>query len=396
MQRIFLFYFELKIYLMKKYLLLIITFIASASAFSITLSLNMNYENTTRNFLVHLPPGFTNVQHLPIVFNLHGYGSDAAQQEFYSRMSETSDANNFLVAYPNGIANSWNSGFTPPYNSSPDDVGFISKIIDTLYTLYNIDLTRVYACGMSNGGFQSYRLACDLENRIAAIASVTGAVTDLVALNCVLSRKIPVLEIHGTADPLVPYGGSTGIRSVEETINFWTGKDQCSSVNDTVNLPDIDITDSSTVQRIHYASCGSGTEVMFYKITGGGHTWPNAYINYIYGPTNRDFDASQEIWNFFNRFTLNGPVSGIEKITNEIDIVVFPNPNNGKCELKISNYGFEQPLNAIVFDVSGRNVLEQKVFSSTVELNLSTLESGIYFLKAEGKNFSATKKIIKN
>ena len=380
---------------MKKYLLFIIAFIVSSSAFSITLTLNMNYENTNRNFLVHFPPGFSNSQHLPIVFNLHGYSSDAAQQEFYSRMSETSDSNHFIVCYPNGIANSWNSGFTIPYNSSPNDVGFISKIIDTLYTLYNVDLTRVYSCGMSNGGFQSYRLACDLENRIAAIASVTGATTDLQAINCVLSRKIPILEIHGTADPLVPYGGSTGIKSVEQTISFWLGKDNCSSVNDTVHYPDIDIHDSSTVERIHYASCGSGTEVMFYKITGGGHTWPNAYINYIYGPTNRDFDASQEIWNFFNRFTLNGPVNGVEEVKSEIELSVSPNPSGGNYELQITNYKVEQPTTVFVFDITGRKILEQKITSPTTELNLVNAANGIYFLKIEASAASVTKKIIK-
>ena len=185
---------------MKKLLLFSVFFIMASSAFSVTITLNMNYQNTARSFLVHLPPGFTNAQHLPVVFSLHGLGSDGPQQEFYSRMSETSDANNFVVCYPNGIGNSWNSGFQFPYNSSPDDVGFVSKIIDTLSALYNIDLSRVYACGMSNGGFQSYRLACDLENRIAAIASVTGCISELTALNCVLSRKIPVLHIHGTAE----------------------------------------------------------------------------------------------------------------------------------------------------------------------------------------------------
>ena len=310
-------------------------------------------------------------------------------------MSETSDSNHFIVCYPNGIANSWNSGFTVPYNSSPDDVGFISKIIDTLYTLYNVDLTRVYSCGMSNGGFQSYRLACDLENRIAAIASVTGATTDLQAINCVLSRKIPILEIHGTADPLVPYGGSTGIKSVEQTISFWLGKDNCSSVNDTVHYPDIDIHDSSTVERIHYASCGSGTEVMFYKITGGGHTWPNAYIDYIYGPTNRDFDASQEIWNFFNRFTLNGPVNGVEEVKSEIELSVSPNPSGGNYELQITNYKVEQPTTVFVFDITGRKILEQKITSPTTELNLVNAANGIYFLKIEASAASVTKKIIK-
>src|SRR4051812_4966979 len=96
---------------MKKYLLCLLLFLASCSLYSITLTLNMNYQNTPRSFLVHLPPGFSNPQHLPLVINMHGAGSNAAQQEFYSRMSETSDANHFIVCYPDGIGGLWNSGF---------------------------------------------------------------------------------------------------------------------------------------------------------------------------------------------------------------------------------------------------------------------------------------------
>jgi polyhydroxybutyrate depolymerase len=355
----------------------------------------MNFENINRNFIVCIPTGFTSTPNLPVVFNLHGYGSDASQQEFYSRMDETADSNHFIVVYPNGIANSWNSGFQFPYNSSPNDVGFISKIIDTLSALYNVNLNRVYACGMSNGGFQSYRLACDLENRIAAIASVTGSTTELTALNCTLSRKVPVLQIHGTVDPLVPYAGQTGVKSQEDNISFWLGKNTCSSVNDTVQYPNIDVTDSSTVERITYSNCGSGTEVMFYKITGGGHTWPNATFGYIYGPTNRDFDASQEIWDFFNRFTLNGPVSGVEEVASEIEVVVFPNPSEGKYEIRNMKYENEQPVNVSVFDATGRKILEQRAFSSSTEISLTGVGRGIYFLKLEGKDFSASKKLVK-
>lgn len=353
----------------------------------------MNYDTTARNFLVHFPPGLTSTPNLPVVINMHGLGSNGAQQEFYSRMDETSDANGFIVVYPNGLNNSWNSGFAPPYNSKPDDVGFISKIIDTLYQLYNIDLTRVYACGMSNGGFQSYRLACDLENRIAAVASVTGAVSDLIALNCVLSRKVPVMQIHGTADPLVPYAGETGIKSTEETINFWLGMNSCNSAHDTVFYPDIDVNDSSTVQRIRYATCGSGTEVLFYKIIGGGHTWPNAYLDFIYGPTNRDFDASQEIWDFFNRYTLNG-TAGFEEMKNEIEVNVFPNPTDNSFQFAVSGLQFSE-MRTELFDVAGRKISEKKNSSSATEFNVSELSRGVYFLKISAKNFLVTKKIVK-
>ena len=204
-----------------------------------------------------------------------------------------------------------------------------------------------------------------------------------------------MLHIHGTADPLVPYTGAAGFKSVEETIDFWKSMNNCSNTSDTLQYANTDPNDSSTVERIWYANCGSGTEVLFYKITGGGHTWPNAYLDFIYGPTNRDFDASQEIWDFFNRFTLNGPVGLNEIEKSENDMKVFPNPSGGNFKLRIANFEFEKPLSVIVFDLSGRKILEQNVSSPSTELNLSANENGIYFLKVSGKDFWATKKIQK-
>ncbi len=381
---------------MKKLLLftMLCACICITQAASVTMA--MNFENTPRTFIIHLPASFIAGQSLPLVFNHHGYTSNASQEEFYTKMNATSDANNFIVVYPEGISNAWNSGFTAPYNSSPNDVGFISKIIDTLVTLYNINTNRVYSCGMSNGGFQSYRLACDLENRIAAIASVTGTIATLAATNCALTRKVPVMHVHGTADSTVPYAGFTGAYGVEETINFWLGKNGCTTQSDTVDLPNANTTDGTTVKKIRYTNCGDGTEVLFYKVDGGGHTWPSGLIDIpANGPTNRDFDASQEIWDFFNRFTLNGPVSGVEEVTSEIEVAVFPNPSEGKYEIRNMKYENEQPVNVIVCDATGRKVLEQKAFSSSTEINLTGVERGIYFLKLESKGFSASKKLVK-
>lgn len=368
----------------------------SLSAFAGTeYTMPINFENTARDFVVHLPTGYTPGMHLPVVFNMHGYGSNAPQQLFYSRMDLTADANNFICVFPDGLNSSWNSGFAPPYNSYPDDVGFVSKIIDTLYQLYGIDLTRVYACGMSNGGFQSYRMACDLENRIAAIASVTGTLSDLTAQNCALSRHIPILEIHGTADPLVDYNGSTGYYAVEQTINFWLNKNQCSTVSDTVWVPNTNTTDSSTVQEIRYRSCGNGTEVWLYKVIGGGHSWPGATIDYVYGPTNRDINASQEIWDFFNRFTLNGAVGIPSEEPQQAAIKLFPNPSNGNCELQIADGGGDNPVEVSVLNTSGQIVLQQKITAPFFSIHTSQLASGIYFLKAEGKSFAQTLRFIK-
>lgn len=371
-----------------KFLLPLLFFTTTAFA-GTSVELDMNYEDTSRHFIVYLPNGYTPGAHLPVVFNLHGLGSNAGQQVYYSRMYLTADSNNFILVAPDGLNNSWNSGYTAPYNSFPDDVGFISKIIDTLSLLYQIDLTRVYACGMSNGGYQSYRLACDLENRIAAIASVTGSMTDYMALNCATSRKVPVLEIHGTADPLVPYAGNANTYAIEDVMGFWRAKNQCSTQNDTMFVPDIDTTDSSTVQKIHWRICGSGTEVWFYKITGGGHTWPNAPIPYIYGPTNRDIDASQEIWDFFKKFSLPG-ASGITE-AQETTLSIYPNPANE--QLYIDCDGVIEAIT--VFNALGEQVQQLSLSSSQAVLSISNWQPGMYFIKVEGQGFAGVKRVVK-
>lgn len=375
-------------------LILVLFLLLSAQLFAgTTVEMDMNYQNTNRHFIVYLPTGYTPGEHLPVVFNLHGYGSNASQQIYYSKMYITADSNHFALVAPDGLNNSWNSGFTPPYNSSPDDVGFISKIIDTLYQLYSIDLTRVYSCGMSNGGYQSYRLACDLENRIAAIASVTGTTSTLTAYNCALSRKVPILEIHGTADPLVEYEGSTGYYGVEENISFWLGKNQCSMVNDTVFVPDVNTSDSSTVQQIRYRTCGSGSEVWFYKIIGGGHSWPSAPINYIYGPTNRDFDASQAIWDFFNKFTLNGAV-GVEELHEAVDVQVYPNPVGDRLEISLQQADLEN-MQLEIFDLTGRAMFTQTVSGVHEVLAVNNVSKGVYLLRVTNGKASVTRRFVK-
>ncbi len=344
-------------------------------------TLTMNYENTIRDFIVHLPTGYSSANARPVVFNLHGYGSNAPQQIFYSRMDITADANNFICVFPNGLNSSWNSGFTPPYNSSPDDVGFLSAIIDTLNELYAVDLNRVYVCGMSNGGYQSYRMACDLESRIAAIASVTGSISSLTALNCNINRPVPVLEIHGTADPLVDYNGGTGYYGTEQTIDFWRTKNGCNAVADTTDVPDTDPLDSSTVKKIKYTNCNNGSEVWLYKIDGGGHTWPDASINYIYGPTNHDINASQEIWDFFNRFTLQGPVN-VQDIK-RVQVQAFPNPTSDILSVTVKE-NIAEDNEWSVSDVSGRVLASGKYYTSAFQVSLSEMSSGIYFFQAGG------------
>jgi polyhydroxybutyrate depolymerase len=286
----------------------------------------------------------------------------------------------------------WNVGFFGTYGTGVDDVGFVSKMIDTLSGLYGIDLNRVYACGLSNGGYLSHRLACELNNRIAAIAAVSGTLTDSTAFYCTTTKKVPIMHIHGTADPIVAYTGVVSTLSVEQTIQFWLDKNSCSVPGDTTDLPDTAPLDSSNVQKIDYTHCLNSTEVLFYKITGGGHTWPGGLVDIpSFGPTNRDIDASTEIWNFFSRYSLSNPL-GVEAPQKDLaNVSVYPNPVSNYLRIE-SN---ELMTTLEIQNVVGERVLSLEISNTALEVDLGALSKGLYLLKVLGRDFSVTKKIYK-
>jgi polyhydroxybutyrate depolymerase len=361
------------------------------TAYSTTVTLTMQHGGIQRDFIVHLPTSYATGQHLPMVLNFHGYTSNASQQELYTKMDNTADANNFIVVYPNGIGNAWNVGWTGTYGTGIDDVGFTSAIIDTMQLLYGIDLNRVYATGLSNGGYLSHRLACELENRIAAIAAVAGTLTDSTYVHCNPGRIMPIMHIHGTADPIVDYNGAPTARSTEETINFWLGKNSCSTPGDTTDVPNTNIADGCSAQRINYPNCANGTRVLFYKINNGGHTWPNGLVDIAsFGYTNRDFDGTTEIWNFFSQYSLNGTTGVNEQLADPV-IKVYPNPFNSALKVEATES---------IERLEIYNLLGEKVFSQTGNVtgvtNLSSLNQGIYFLKVSVGGRSHMQPIIKN
>ena len=142
------------------------------------------HNGIMRTYAINVPDNYHSGVQFPLVLNLHGAGTTGALQRFYSQFDAVSDTGKFLVVYPDGINMLWNSGFAAPYGSGVDDVGFLSALIDTMHAHYNIDINRVYSTGMSNGGFMSYMLACELNDRIAAIASVTGSFADSALFYC--------------------------------------------------------------------------------------------------------------------------------------------------------------------------------------------------------------------
>ena len=202
------------------------------------------------------------------------------------QMSEQANERGWIVVYPDGIKKRWNDGrkFSNRRDgdrSKIDDVGFLSSLIDQIQADYGTDPTRVYATGISNGGFMSVRLATDLSDKIVAVAVVTAAHAKALEARKP-THPVGILFMNGTADPLVPYtggevtflGSARGkILSAEDSVKWWTRHNKCSDLSETEHLPDRDPRDGTRVIVTRYDQCASA-KVHLYRIQGGGHTWP--------------------------------------------------------------------------------------------------------------------------
>ena len=267
---------------------------------------NFEFDGQKRFYFVYLPENYSISTKFPLVIYLHSYGASAEGELNYTMLNQLAESNNFAMVFPSGKYN-WNSGIDDiPDYATPDfdDVGFIRELIEVVSTTFSIDLDRVYATGYSNGGFMAYQLACQLSDKITAIASVGGSLSDSSFENCDSSRPVPILHIHGTRDEYIPYEGMQGMPPVEETLNYWIEFNECKESKIEL-IDDIDTSDNSTVEKHTYSDCNNGSNIVFYKVIDGGHTWPGAgNTGYPAGYTNQDINANLEIWNFFKEYKL--------------------------------------------------------------------------------------------
>ena len=366
---------------MKNFLIIGLLLSATLGFSQQTINDTIVHDGLNRNFILYVPASYTPGTPVPLVFNFHGYTSNAEQQMLYGDFRTIADTAGFILVHPNGTIDNtgsthWNSG----WGTGIDDVGFTSAMIDSIAAEYSIDLGRVFSTGMSNGGFMSYHLACELSNRIAAIASVTGTMTIIGPSSCNPSHPTPIMEIHGTADPTVPYDGNSTMTPIPVVLMHWLGFNNCSPDAVVTPVPDINQIDGCTADHLLYPGGDNGTEVEHYRINDGGHTWPGAI--FPIGVTNYDFNASEKIWQFFAQYDINGRIVGIEEVENENGIKLSPNPGNGQVELNFGSKNFKEV--AIEVSNSAGQIVARRNFENTgasVKMNLSHLESGIYFIR---------------
>lgn len=278
----------------------------------LSLQLNLNaqavakqlkIDKRIRSFIVYKPTNYT--EGMPLVLNLHGFTLNGSAQMSYTNFNRFADSVGCMVVYPSGIQKRWGAGTFMGVENKIDDVSFLGQLIDYMAINYAIDLKKVYSIGYSAGGFMSYRLACDLSGRIAAISPVASSMTQEVYSDCNPSRRIPILSIHGTGDPVVSFYGIPGqFPSNRKVVEFWTKNNICDPIVVEDTLPNIAVNDHSRVTRTVYPSCGNNAPFISYKIIYGGHTWPGSNPFGILGNTNQDIKANSVIWDFLSQYSI--------------------------------------------------------------------------------------------
>ena len=198
-----------------------------------------------------------------------------------------------IIAYASGDTKT-------AYNLSLCCKQYNEDLYQKLILEYSIDVDKVYSAGMSNGGYMSFLLACQMSDKIAAIASVTGSMTPQTYNVCNPQHPTPILQIHGTNDQTVPYlGDPTWTESIDNVLQYWVDYNNCNTSATITAMPDINSFDGSTAEYIVYDGCDNSVTTEHFKIYGGDHDWPGVWGN-------MDIHASAEIWKFFSRYNING------------------------------------------------------------------------------------------
>ena len=263
-----------------------------------TLNLSLQHDGLTREYLLYVPSSYNSNTAVPLLFNFHGYGGTSSDHLATADMRSLADQENFLLCYPQGSSDGygsghWNAALRGGDNkSTADDTGFVSAMITSISSSYQVDSTRIYACGYSNGGMMSYFLGGSMSEKIAAIGSVSGS---MLEGNPDPANPVPMINFHGTADYVLTYSGGDGSTSTTDALFYWASRNGASTTPVITNLNSGNL----SVQKSVYSDSNGTAWVEHYKVINGGHVWFDLDLN--------GSDTNQLLWNFFKKHELYGP-----------------------------------------------------------------------------------------
>lgn len=338
---------------------------------------NFMFDGANRKYIQYVPASYDGSEAVPVIFALHGLGDNMNN---FSNVGfhQVADTANFIVITPEALvsplvnATAWNSGAgVGPFilNENVDDVGFISAVLDSLTRHFNIDPTRIFATGFSMGGFMSNRLACELNDRIAAIASVAGTIG--LGIDCQPARAIPVCHFHGTADATVAYEGNQFGNDAEDLFDFWSTNNNCDATIDSVQIANT-VADGISITKItRKSNCTNNAETVLFRADSANHNW-------LYIPAN-DIDYTSEIWKFFSDKTHPNPsLTHLVELSDSPKLYLFPNPANNTLNINLTNY-HTSTAQVVIYNVLAEKIITQTVNTSTnKQLDISNLPCGSY------------------
>ncbi|MCC8426272.1 PHB depolymerase family esterase [Mucilaginibacter sp. UR6-11] len=265
---------------------------------------DLSIDGNKRSFLTYIPPGTKNDK-LPLVISLHGGFASPKGMFHLADFRPVADREKFIVVCP-ASKHIWHDGANL---HGIDDVKFIDQLITYIIKTYNADPARVYVTGISNGGFMTARLACQLNTRIAAVAIVAATLD--IGEGYDLERPMPALYMHGTSDPIVGYNGGKlfgrSVYSQDAVIDKWVALNNCDKTPLVTTVPDA-ANDGTSIIKEEYINPGNGLKVVGYTVINGGHTWPGGWQylpKFIIGKTTQNLNACEEIWGFFKGYKLH-------------------------------------------------------------------------------------------
>jgi polyhydroxybutyrate depolymerase len=257
-------------------------------------SQTFEFQGVARTYQLYVPRAYTGNANVPLVFDFHGFGSNAVQQMAYGNFKPLADRNDFLIVAPDGQGQSRHFNLSGEQGLQ-NDVAMVMALLDHIEATFCVDPARVYSTGMSDGGAMTSVLACVASNRFAAF----GPVAVQIAPPSCGTHPVAMVAFHGTADPIVPYNGGRVnccggaiLGSTPKAMATWAEHDRCSPTFTDTRL-------GTEVERRQWSGCAGTSAVVLYSIEGGGHTWPGSIAIASLGMTTHQIDASATIWSFF-------------------------------------------------------------------------------------------------